>query len=81
MKLLAQISSSVGLEEALAASLADAETEGAGATAPPAAKHVVMALVRETLTEERLEQLGGADTQCAVCRYTVIHLFVFRTLH
>lgn len=62
-----------GLEEALVASLADAEAEGAAASAPPAAKHIVKALVRETLTEERLEQLGGAETQCAVCRYSCLH--------
>lgn len=56
------------LEEALAASLADAEGQGAAATAPPAAKHAVKALVREILSADRLEQLGGVDTQCAVCR-------------
>lgn len=57
-----------GLEEALAASLADADGQGTAATAPPAAKHAVKALVRETLSADRLEQLGGTETQCAVCR-------------
>lgn len=61
-----------GLEEALVASLADAETDAALAGAPPASKHVVKSLVRETLTDSRLEQLGGAETQCAVCRYVML---------
>ena len=61
-----------GLEEALVASLADAETDAAPAGAPPASKHVVKSLVRETLTDSRLEQLGGAETQCAVCRYITL---------
>lgn len=57
-----------GLEEALIASLADAEG-GDGATgAPAASKHAVKSLVREQLTEQRLQQLGGSGTECAVCR-------------
>lgn len=58
-----------GLEEALIASLADAEGGNASAAAPPASKHAVKSLVREQLSEERLQQLGGTGTQCAVCRY------------
>lgn len=57
-----------GLEEALIASLADAEGANPSAGAPPASKHAVKSLVREKLSEERLQQLGGAGTQCAVCR-------------
>ena len=52
----------------LLASLADAESDAAHSRAPPASRRVVKALVRETLTYERLEQLGGPETQCAVCR-------------
>lgn len=56
------------LEEALIASLADAEG-GVGATgAPAASKHAVKSLVREQLTGQRLQQLGGSGTECAVCR-------------
>jgi len=57
-----------GLEEALIASLADAEGANPAAGAPPASKHAVKSLVREKLSGERLQQLGGAGTQCAVCR-------------
>jgi hypothetical protein len=57
-----------GLEEALIASLADAEGANPAAGAPPASKHAVKSLVREKLNGERLQQLGGAGTQCAVCR-------------
>ena len=57
-----------GLEEALIASLAEAEG-GAGASgAPAASKHAVKSLLREHLTEQRLQQLGGSGTECAVCR-------------
>ncbi|DBB00685.1 TPA: hypothetical protein ACH3X3_002358 [Trebouxia sp. C0006] len=56
------------LEEALIASLADAEGANPAAGAPPASKHAVKSLVREKLSGERLQQLGGAGTQCAVCR-------------
>ena len=56
-----------GLEEALIASLADAEGAG-GAAAPPASKHAVKSLVREQLSAQRLQQLGGEGTECAVCR-------------
>jgi len=58
----------VGLEEALIASLADAEGANPAAGAPPASKYAVKSLVREKLSGERLQQLGGAGTQCAVCR-------------
>lgn len=57
-----------GLEEVLLASLADAESDAAHSRAPPASRRVVKALVRESLTDQRLEQLGGPETQCAVCR-------------
>ena len=50
------------------ASLADAEGGNTSAAAPPASKHAVKALVKETLSEERLQQLGGGGTECAVCR-------------
>ena len=50
------------------ASLADAEGASAAARAPPASKHAVKSLVREQLSEQRLQQLGGDGIQCAVCR-------------
>lgn len=50
------------------ASLADAEGADAAARAPPASKHAVKSLVREQLSEQRLQQLGGDGIQCAVCR-------------
>lgn len=50
------------------ASLADAEGANGAAGAPPASKHAVKSLVREQLTELRLQQLGGSGTECAVCR-------------
>lgn len=56
------------LEEALMASLQDAEGGNVAAAAPPASKHAVKSLVREVLSEERLQQLGGPATECAVCR-------------
>ena len=59
-----------GLEEALIASLADAEGANGATGAPPASKHAVKSLVREHLTEQRLQQLGGSGTQCAVYRST-----------
>ena len=61
-----------GLEEALIASLADAEGGDAAAAAPPASKRAVKSLLREQLTDARLQQLGGDGTQCAVCRYVVV---------
>ena len=57
-----------GLEEALIASLADAEAADPAAAAPPASKRAVKSLLREQLSEARLQQLGGDGTQCAVCR-------------
>ena len=63
-----------GLEEALRASL---EEEGALHGPPPAAKAAVKALVRERLTAERLEQLGGAGVQCSVCRSVPRHVLLF----
>lgn len=50
------------------ASLADAEGGSVSAAAPPASKHAVKSLVREKLSQERLQQLGGEGTECAVCR-------------
>jgi E3 ubiquitin-protein ligase AIP2 len=35
--------------------------------APPASKKVVASLPKETLTEERLQELGGPDVRCPVC--------------
>ena len=40
------------------ASLQDAEGGNVAAAAPPASKHAVKSLVREVLSEERLQQLG-----------------------
>ena len=60
----------------MVASLTDAETDAAPIGAPPASKHVVKSLVREVLTEARLAQLGGAETQCAVCRYVTLQACV-----
>ena len=59
-----------GLEEALIDSLADAEGVVGRNGAPPASKHAVKSLVREHLSEQRLQQLGGSGTECAVCRCT-----------
>ncbi|KAK9819481.1 hypothetical protein WJX81_002292 [Elliptochloris bilobata] len=57
------------LEEAIAASLADAEADGARpAGPPPAAKFAVRALRTEALTAERLMELGGVGVECCVCR-------------
>ena len=64
-----------GLEEALIASLAEAEGANGATGAPPASKHAVKSLVRERLTEQRLQQLGGDGTECAVCRSTFFLLF------
>ena len=64
-----------GLEEALVASLADAEGADATARAPPASKRAVKSLIREQLTEQRLQQLGGDGVQCAVCRSDLAFLF------
>jgi E3 ubiquitin-protein ligase AIP2 len=55
----------VGLERALAASLADAPLQHAGP--PPAGRDAVRALRVEPLTRARLDALGGG-VQCAVCR-------------
>ena len=55
------------LEQALLASMADDESQPTGP--PPASKYAVRHLQKETLTEERLRQLGASDgVQCAVCR-------------
>lgn len=56
---------------ALAQSMAEVEAlEGRRlGGAPPASKHAVKALTKETITEERLKELGGSDAQCSVCRY------------
>ena len=55
------------LEQALLASMAEGESQPAGP--PPASKYAVRHLQKETLTEERLRQLGASDgVQCAVCR-------------
>jgi hypothetical protein len=35
---------------------------------PPAAKKAVASLPKEEVTEERLEELGGKDVECSVCR-------------
>ena len=61
---------------ALAESMAEAEElEGArpGGGAPPASRHAVRALVRERLSEARLQELGRPE--CSVCRC------LFRLLH
>ena len=55
------------LEQALLASMVDEESQPTGP--PPASKYAVRHLQKETLTEERLRQLGASDgVQCAVCR-------------
>ena len=55
------------LEQALLASMTDEESQPTGP--PPASKYAVKHLQKETLTEERLRQLGASDgVQCAVCR-------------
>ena len=54
------------LEEALRASLQDT---GGTAGPPPASKSAVQALQQESVTPERLRELGGADVECCVCRY------------
>ena len=66
-----QMDVAAGLEEALIASLADAETASPAAAAPPASKRAVKSLLREQLSEARLQQLGGDGTQCAVCRSAI----------
>jgi hypothetical protein len=35
---------------------------------PPAAKKAVASLPKEEVTEQRLEELGGKDLECSVCR-------------
>ena len=58
------------LEEAIAASLADAEAGGARPGGPPpAAAYAVRALRTEALTPERLAALGGPGVECCVCRH------------
>ena len=60
------------LEQALLASMADGESQPTGP--PPASKYAVRHLQKETLTEERLRQLGASDgVQCAVCRSALGH--------
>ena len=55
------------LEQTLLASMTDEESQLTGP--PPASKYAVRHLQKETLTEERLRQLGASDgVQCAVCR-------------
>ena len=57
------------LEEAIAASLADADAGGARPGGPPpAAMYAVRALRTEALTAERLVDLGGPGVECCVCR-------------
>ena len=61
------------LEAAIAASLAQAEADGARpGGAPPAAKFAVRALRTEVLTAEGLAALG-AGVECCVCRCTRAH--------
>ena len=58
------------LAEALAQSMAEADELGGARPGgpPPASKHAVRALPRELLTEQRLQELGGAEARCSVCR-------------
>lgn len=59
-----------GLNDILAASLAEAQDDGSRPGGPPpAAKHAVAALPVEEVTAERLTELGGPGTECPVCRY------------
>lgn len=51
--------------QALQESLMDT---GGVAGPPPASKSAVQALKKETLTPERLDELGGAEVDCCVCR-------------
>ena len=60
----------IGLEQALLASAAEQES---GSGRPPAAKSAVRSLQKETLTGERLQELGH-DVQCSVCRSAPRHL-------
>lgn len=54
--------------EGLAAALLASMTESEGANSrPPAAKYAVRSLLKESLTAERLQELGD-DVQCSVCR-------------
>ena len=59
------------LAEALAQSMAEADELGGARPGgpPPASKHAVRALPRERLTEARLQELGGAEARCSVCRW------------
>ena len=56
------------LEAALLESLAANEGAQGSRPAPPASKAVVQQLSTETLTLQRLQQLGGSEVQCSVCR-------------
>lgn len=58
------------LEEALRASLLDT---GGNAGPPPASKSAVQALQQESVTPERLRELGGVEVECCVCRYAWQH--------
>ena len=44
--------------------------------APPASKELVASLPRERLTAERLQQLGGPDVCCPVCRWAAVRAAV-----
>lgn len=66
MKITWWLCAAEGLEEALRASLED--DSGGAMGPPPAAKSAVKALRKEALTPERLQELGGAETECSVCR-------------
>lgn len=46
---------------------------------PPASKHVVRALPRERLTEERLRKLGGPEARCSVCRWKLKRITFWRS--
>ena len=64
---LAQCNMCTELEVALLESLTDGDA-GPAPSAPPASKAIVKQLPIELLTHQRLQQLGGSEVQCSVCR-------------
>lgn len=48
------------------------EDAGGATGPPPAAKSAVKALQKERLSPERLQELGGAEVECSVCRWAFV---------
>ena len=56
------------LEEAMLSALAESADTAQPQRRPPTSKAVLQSLPVEELSAARLQELGGADVQCCVCR-------------